>query len=296
MAATLREMARLVGRARIERSLMSIQGAKSEEIAGARAVWSLGDYHRFATEMVWQLGPRLVEACEIAPGDRVLDVAAGTGNVALRAAVAGAEVVASDITPEQFRAGRDAAAELGVNVEWVEADAQALPFADAQFDVVTSAVGAIFAPDHRAVADEMVRVCRPDGRIGMINFVPEGIIEEFFGLFAPYMPPPADAEPPTLWGEEAHLRALFGDRITSLQLTPHELVERHPGAPADYWAFYQQTFGPVVALRRRLESDPARLAAFDRDCLEFVTRANSGSATGPSEYRYGCVVMVARRA
>ena len=276
---------------------MSTQGRKSEETAGARAVWSLGDYHRFATEMLWQLGPLLVDACEIAPGDRVLDVAAGTGNVALRAAAAGAEVVASDISPEQFTAGGRAAAELGVTVEWVEADAQALPFGDAQFDAVTSAVGAVFAPDHRAVADEMVRVCRPGGRIGMVNFVPEGIIDEFLGLFAPYAPPPpADAEPPTLWGDEAHLRTLFGDRITSLQLTPHELVERHPGAPADYWAFYQQTFGPVVALRRQLESDPERLAALDRDCLEFVTRANSGSATGPSEYRYGCVVVVARRA
>lgn len=269
----------------------------SEEIAPARAVWSLGDYHRFATGMVWELGPVLVEACEIGSGDRVLDVAAGTGNAALRAAAAGGDVVASDITPGHFPAGRRAAAELGVTVEWVEADAQALPFGDAEFDVVTSAVGALFAPDHRAVADELVRVCRAGGRIGMINFAPDGIIGEFFELFAPYAPPPpADAEPPTLWGDEAHLRALFGDRITSLQLTRHELVERDRGAPADYWAFYQQTFGPVVALRGQLRSDPERLAAFDRDCLDFVTRANSGSAAGPSEYRYGCVVMVARRA
>lgn len=269
----------------------------TEEIAPARAVWSLGDYHRFATEMVWGLGPVLVEACGIGPGDRVLDVAAGTGNVALRAAAAGGDVVASDITPEQFTAGRRAAAELGVTVQWVEADAQALPFDDAQFDVVTSAVGAVFAPDHRAVADELVRVCRPGGRIGMMNFAPDGIIAEFFELFGPYAPPPpANAQPPTLWGDEAHLRSLFGDRITSLQLTPHELVERHPGTPADYWAFYQQTFGPVVGLREQLRSDPARLAAFDRDCLDFVTRANSGSATGPCEYRYGCVVVVARRA
>ncbi len=295
-AATLREMARLAGLARLERSIVSTQDL-TEAAAGARAIWSSGDYARFATEMVWEFGPVLVEACAIGPGDRVLDVAAGTGNVALRAAAAGAEVTASDITPEQFAAGRRTAADLGLSIDWVQADAQALPFGDDEFDVVTSSAGAIFAPDHRAVADELVRVCRPGGRIGMINFVHEGLIREFFELFDPYAPPPpAGAQPPTLWGEEAHLRELFGERIASLQLTRRELVERNPGGPADYWAYYQQTFGPVVALRRLLENDPERLAAFDRACLEFAERANSGAPEGPSEYRYGYVVAVARKA
>ncbi len=124
------------------------------------------------------------------PGQRVLDVAAGSGNVAIRAAEAGARVVASDLTPENFEAGRREARARGVELEWVEADAQSLPFQDAEFDVVTSSVGAIFASDHQAVADELLRVCRPGGTIGMINFTPEGLAGEFFELFGRYAPPP----------------------------------------------------------------------------------------------------------
>src|SRR5262245_35737455 len=130
----------------------------SDDIASARAVWRLGDYHRFARELMWEIGPIVVEACGISPGQRVLDVAAGSGNVAIRAARSGAEVVASDITPENLEAGRMEAETLGVALEWREADAQALPFADDEFDVVTSSFGAIFAPDHQRVADELLRV------------------------------------------------------------------------------------------------------------------------------------------
>ena len=138
--------------------------ARIEEIS---TPWALGDYDRFARELVWGLGPELVEACAIGPGQRVLDVAAGTGNVALRAAQAGAQVVASDLTRESLAIGERKARELGLEAEWVQADAQALPFADDEFDVVTSSLGAIFAPDHQAVADELLRVCRPGGAIGM---------------------------------------------------------------------------------------------------------------------------------
>src|SRR5690606_14542867 len=124
-------------------------------------------------------------------GMRVLDVAAGSGNVAIRAAQAGAEVVASDITPENLEAGKRHAKDLGVALEWVEADAQALPFADHAFDVVTSVFGALFAPDHGRVADEMIRVCKPGGTIAMANFTPEGLFADFMRVFAPYAPPPA---------------------------------------------------------------------------------------------------------
>jgi 2-polyprenyl-3-methyl-5-hydroxy-6-metoxy-1,4-benzoquinol methylase len=148
--------------------------------AEARAMWALGDYHRFAKQTVWGLGPVLVEACGVFAGQRVLDVAAGSGNVAIRAAEAGAAVVASDLTPENLEAGRREARARGVELEWVEANAEALPFGDGEFDVVTSALGAIFAPDQRAVASEMLRVCRPGGTIGMINFIPDGVAKEFF--------------------------------------------------------------------------------------------------------------------
>jgi ubiquinone/menaquinone biosynthesis C-methylase UbiE len=268
--------------------------ADRELKTATRAAWALGDYHRFAKETVWQLGEVLVQACGISTGQRVLDVAAGTGNTAIRAAETGAEVVASDLTPENFEAGRHEATAHGVELEWVEADAEALPFADGEFDVVTSSFGAIFAPDHRAVADELLRVCRPGGTIGMLNFTPEGLISDFFGALGPYMaPPPPGALPPPLWGSEEHVRELFGDRVESLVMTRGHYVERAE-SPRDYRELFKQTFGPVVGAYANLAEDPER-AALDRDFLEFATRANSGPPEGPAEYHYEYLLVVARR-
>jgi ubiquinone/menaquinone biosynthesis C-methylase UbiE len=264
--------------------------------AGQRAAWALGDYHRFATETVWELGPVLVQACGIAAGERVLDVAAGTGNVAIPAAQTGAKVVASDLTPENFEAGRGEASAREVELEWVEADAEALPFDDSEFDVVTSSLGAIFAPDHQAVADELVRVCRPGGRIGMINFTPEGLAGDFFATLGPYMPPPPPtALPPLLWGSEDHVRELFGGRVDSLELTRREYVER-AASPRDYCELFKRTFGPVVGTYASLADQPDRLEALDRDFLEFARRANRGGPEGPAEYCYEYLLVVARRA
>ena len=261
--------------------------------AATRTAWALGDYHAFAKATVWELGEVLVRACGIGPGHRVLDVAAGTGNTAIRAAEAGAEVVASDLTPENFEAGRREADARGVELEWVQADAEALPFADGEFDVVTSSVGALFAPDHQAVADEMLRVCRPGGTIGMINFTPEGLISDFFGALGPYMPPPPPgALPPAAWGSEDHVRELFGDRVESLETSRRHYVER-ADTPEDYRELFKRTFGPVVATYASLE--PERAAALDRDFLEFATRANSGPPGGPAEYRYEYLLVVARK-
>jgi ubiquinone/menaquinone biosynthesis C-methylase UbiE len=263
--------------------------------AGARAVWAMGDYHRFATDLVWELGATLVGACGIGAGQRVLDVAAGTGNTALRAAAAGADVIASDLTPDHFDAGRREARTLGVTVEWVEADAEALPFADGEFDVVTSSVGAMWAPDHRAVAGELLRVCRPGGTIGMINFTPEGLLTDFLAVFAPYMPsPPPGALPPALWGSEDHVRELFGDHVASLEMARDTYVERLPGGPAGYCEYYKRTFGPVIATYAGL-SDPGEHAALDRAFLEFATRANDGSPGGPAELRFEYLLVVARK-
>ena len=133
---------------------------------GMSTVWAAGDYHRFATELIWHFGPELVADCGIGPGQRVLDVAAGTGNVALRAAERGATVTACDITPEQLALGRREAEARGLEIEWIEADAQGLPFADDAFDVVTSAAGAIFAPDHGAVAASSSASAAPAARSG----------------------------------------------------------------------------------------------------------------------------------
>ena len=177
-------------------------------------MWASGDYPAVAAELIPELGPELVRACVVKPGDRVLDVAAGSGNAAIPAAAAGGIVTASDLTPELFEAGRAIAAERGVELEWVEADAEALPFADNSFDVVMSCVGAMFAPHHQATADELVRVVRPGGTIGMINWTPEGFIGNLFATMKPYAPPPPPgASPAPLWGDEKHVRKLFGDRV-----------------------------------------------------------------------------------
>ena len=262
--------------------------------ATTRAAWALGDYHAFAKATVWELGEVLVRACGIGPGQRVLDVAAGSGNTAIRAAEAGADVVASDLTPENFEAGRREADARGVKLEWAEADAEALPFADGEFDVVTSSVGALFAPDHQAVADEMLRVCRPGGTIGMINFTPEGLISDFFGALAPYMPaPPPGALPAAAWGSEEHVRELLGDRVQSLEMSRAHYAER-ADSPAAYVELFKRTFGPVVATYASLADEPARRAALERDFLAFATRANSAPADGQAEYPYEYLLVVAR--
>jgi ubiquinone/menaquinone biosynthesis C-methylase UbiE len=260
-----------------------------------RAMWALGDYHRFALETVWKLGPVLVEACEISAAQRVLDVAAGTGNVAIRAAEAGASVVASDLTPENFEAGRREARARGVELDWVEADAEALPFGDDEFDVVTSCFGAMFAPDHQAVADELLRVCRPGGTIGMVNFTPEGLAGAFFESLARHAPPPpVHGSPPLLWGREEHVRELFGDRVESLRLDRGEYVERAE-SPRAYLELFQQTFGPITALRTLLADEPERAAALDDELLAFAEEADGGGSAGPAEYTYEYLLVVARK-
>ena len=264
----------------------------TDEKAAARTMWARGDYHRFATQLCWELGPVVVDAAGIGPGMRVLDVAAGTGNVAVRAAEAGAEVVASDLTPENLAAGRAAAETAGVDLAWVEADAEALPFPDDAFDVVTSSLGAMFAPDHRAVARELLRVCRPGGTIALASFTPEGAAGDFFATLGRHAPPPP-GEPPLLWGTPEHVRELLG-AAASLTCERRTYVERLPGGPADYAAFFRATFGPLIALRESLAGDPSRLAALDRDLDAYAERANAGPPGGPVACPYEYLLAVAR--
>lgn len=262
--------------------------------AAHRSMWAMGDYDRFARATVWELGQVLVDACGVTAGQHVLDVGAGTGNVAIRAAMKGASVVASDLTPEHFNAGRLGAAAAGVQLEWIEGDAESLPFDDARFDVVTSCFGAMFAPNHQAVADELVRVCRPGGTIGLVSFTPEGIGGEFFALLAPFAPPPpADAQPPLLWGNEEHVRALFGKRVSSLTLSRHTYVE-HAASPQEYCRLFMETFGPLVAIRASLEADHPRHAELDRRFSESVTRWNKGRPSGPVEIDYEYLLAIIR--
>ena len=161
------------------------QTADTELKARHRAMWASGDYPSMVETFLLPLGPRLVEACAIEPGARVLDVAAGTGNASLEAARSGAHVTASDLTPELLDAGRARAEAAGAELEWVEADAERLPFEDESFDVVISAIGVMFAPHHQLAADELVRVCKPGGTIGLLSWTPEGMIGGLFRTIGP---------------------------------------------------------------------------------------------------------------
>jgi ubiquinone/menaquinone biosynthesis C-methylase UbiE len=269
--------------------------AKRQVTSAHRAMWALGDYHRFATSTVWPLGPVLVDACGISDGQRVLDVAAGTGNVAIPAAKAGAVVVAADLTPENFAAGRRAARAEGVDIEWREADAQALPFEDEAFDVVTSCFGAIFAPDQRAVTGELVRVCRAGGTIGMINFTPDGAGGDFFSVLASYAPPlPSGAASPLLWGSEDHVRPLFGTRVESLEMTRKTYVET-AASVREYYDLFKHTFGPIVAILAGLASQPDQAASLERDLLQFISRWNRATRDGRVEIPYEYLLVIARK-
>lgn len=235
----------------------------SELKARHRAVWASGDYPSMVETFLLPLGPRLVEACAIEPGTRVLDVAAGTGNASLPAAQRGAQVIASDLTPELLEAGRRRAEAAGLELEWVVADAEALPFEDGGFDAVMSAIGAMFAPRHRAVADELVRVCRPGGTIGMLSWTPEGMIGALFRTMSPYMPPPpAGAQPPPLWGSEDHVRELFGERVAFATLERDTLQVTAFERPRDYAEHFTARYGPTIAARANAGRD-GREAEFD---------------------------------
>jgi ubiquinone/menaquinone biosynthesis C-methylase UbiE len=252
--------------------------ADRELKARHRALWAAGDYPAVAAELIPELGPVLVEATGVRAGQRVLDVAAGSGNAAIPAATRGADVTASDLTPELFAAGRRIAAERGVDMTWAEADAEALPFPDDAFDVVLSSVGAMFAPRHQTVADELVRVTRPGGTIGMINWTPQGFLGNLFKTMAPYAPPPPPgATPPPRWGDEEHVRALFGDRVTALDMRRQTVRMDHHTDPTEFREYWKRNYGPTIAVYKFNADRPERIADLDRDFLKFLTTGSDGS-------------------
>ncbi len=228
-----------------------------------RAMWALGDYPAVASDIIPHLGAVLVDAVRVKGGDRVLDVAAGNGNAAIPAALAGASVVASDLTPELLESGRALAARKGVEITWQQADAEALPFADGEFDAVLSCVGVMFAPHHQASAEELVRVCRPGGTIGLINWTPEGFIGRMFATMKPYAPPPPPgAQPPPLWGDEGHLRSLFGDGVTDVIARKATVTVDHFDRPEAFREYFKANYGPTIAVYRSIAAQPERVAAW----------------------------------
>ena len=261
-----------------------------------RAMWASGDYPGLAADLLPELGETLVQAVGVTRDDRVLDIAAGSGNVAIPAARTGASVVAGDLTPELFDAGRARAAAEGVELEWREADAEALPFADGEFDVVVSAIGVMFAPHHQAAADELVRVCRPGGRIGIISWTPEGFIGQLFATMKPYAPPPPPgASPPPKWGSEEYVRELLRDRVTDVSAERRMLrVDRfeRPEEPRDY---FKAKYGPTIAVYKALADEPERAAALDAELVDLVRRNDQGSGSTVLDWEYLLLTATRKR-
>jgi SAM-dependent methyltransferase len=252
---------------------VSSSTSDSELKARHRSMWASGDYPSMVETFLLPLGPRLVAACDIGPEMRVLDVAAGTGNASIPAAERGAGVTASDLTPELLEAGRNRAEAAGLELEWVEADAENLPFEDESFDVVMSSIGAMFAPHHQDVADELVRVCRPGGTIGLLSWTPEGMIGGLFRTMGPFAPPPPPgAQPPPLWGSEEHVRELFGDRVDLRTMERDVLDITAFERPQDYGQHFKERYGPTIVAQanaRRNDQEADFDAALDRFCDEW---------------------------
>lgn len=267
---------------------MQADAAQDSELkARHRAMWASGDYPDMVETFLLPLGPRLVQACGIAAGVAVLDVAAGTGNASIPAAKIGARVTASDLTPELLEAGRARAEREGLTLDWVEADAEHLPFADESFDVVISSIGAMFAPHHQTVADELVRVCRPGGTVGLLSWTPEGQIGALFRTMGPFAPtPPPGAQPPPLWGSEEHLGELFGERVEFGSLQRDVLEITAFTHARDFAEHFKARYGPTIVARAnavRAGRDAELDAALDALCDEW-NRGTAEQARFEMEY------------
>ena len=262
---------------------MSVDVADSELKTRHRKMWAAGDYPLMVETFLLPLGPRLIDACAITPAARVLDVAAGTGNAAIPAAQRGAVVTASDLTPELLEAGRRRAEAAGLQLDWVEADAEHLPFEDESFDVVISSIGVMFAPHHQESADELVRVCRPGGTIGLMSWTPEGMIGALFRAMKPFAPtPPPGAQSPPLWGSEEHLTGLFGGRVDFHALERDVLEITAFERPQDYGEHFKAYYGPTIAARANAARE-GREVEFDTALDSFCDEWNRGT---PEQARF----------
>jgi len=246
--------------------------------------WAKGDFAMVA-HLVYAVSEDLAEALKLIPDERVLDVACGSGNAAIAAARrTWGGTVGADYVPALLERGRERAAAERLDVQFVEADAQDLPFGDASFDVATSVFGAMFAPDQRKAADELLRVVRPGGRIGMANWTPDGAVGEMFKTIAKHAPPPPGLDSPLLWSTEERLRELFGDGIADLRT--ERRMSRQPFRSADHYIeFFRTYFGPTQAAYERVGADGEQALTDDlRSFLEGANTAGERAMVLEAEY------------
>jgi SAM-dependent methyltransferase len=253
----------------------------------AQTTWATGDYDAMMRqERLYGVGARLVRHAGLRPGEVVLDVACGTGNAAIPAAAAGAEVTGVDLTPQMLEVAQRRADDAGVEVRWTQGDAEDLPFDDGHFDVVLSAFGCMFAPRHEVVADELARVLRPGGRLAVCSWTPEGAIGDFFRTVGAHLPPMPDiVDPPPLWGDAQHVRELFEGTGIDLEFVRESWEIGHDSAD-DAVECYTTAFGPVVEARRLAEAE-GRWPQLRQDMLALFDRLDvSGNqrVVFPAEY------------
>jgi ubiquinone/menaquinone biosynthesis C-methylase UbiE len=248
-----------------------------------QATWASGDFAVIGTTLQI-VGESLAEAVDVRAGEHVLDVAAGNGNATLAAARRFADVTSTDYVPALLEKGGARAAAEGLTVQFRVADAEELPFADASFDVVLSTYGAMFTPDHQRCANEMLRVLRPGGRIGMANWTPEGFIGRMFKVIGAYVPPPAGVASPALWGTESHLADLFGAEIVRLNCERRLFQFRYRSA-AHWLQVFRDFYGPSHKAFAALDATGQQ--ALERDILALLEKSNTASASSlvvPAEY------------
>ncbi|MFP3899556.1 MAG: class I SAM-dependent methyltransferase, partial [Acidimicrobiia bacterium] len=242
---------------------------------GQRAMWGTANYASVGTRIML-VSELLCEAVDLQGGERVLDVACGTGNAALAAARRFADVTGADYQPRLLEIARQRAAAEGLDVDFREADAEALPFDDASFDAVLSACGAMFAPDQERTASELLRVCRPGGRIGMVNWTPTSWVAEVGRTVGRYVPPPPGVPSPVQWGDAARLRELFGDDV-EIEAPRRTFLFRFPSA-SDHVEYFAADYPPIAAALSRIgESDAHRLR---RDLLDLAHSFDTSSGDG----------------
>ncbi|MHB8534744.1 MAG: class I SAM-dependent methyltransferase [Sulfuricaulis sp.] len=245
--------------------------------------WSSGDYAVVGTTLQI-VGESLCEALDLRAGQRVLDVAAGNGNATLAAARRWCDVVSTDYVPALLERGRARASAEGLPVQFEQADAENLPYADHSFDVVMSTFGVMFTPDQDKAAAEMARACKPGGRIGLANWTPTSFVGEIFKLIGKYLPPAAGVKSPALWGTEARLRELFGERLDSMAIERRNFVFRYHNA-AHWLEVFRTFYGPMHKAFGALDTVKQEALAADLIALaEKFNRATDGTLVAPSEY------------